>query len=101
MIENVNVTKKANIYFDGKCVSHTMVAADGRRMSVGVIFPSTLHFNTGSPEVMEIVAGHCKVKLEGEAAWTSYEAGQRFAIGPNSGFDIETRDVLEYVCHFG
>lgn len=101
MLENVNVTKKANIYFDGKCVSHTMTAADGRRMSVGVIFPSSLTFNTGAPEVMEIVAGHCKVKLEGEAAWTNYSAGQRFGVGPNSKFDIETQDVLEYVCHFG
>ncbi len=101
MIDNVSVTKKANIYFDGKCVSHTMTAADGRRMSVGVIFPSSLTFNTGAPEVMEIVAGYCKVRLEGEAAWSSYEAGQRFAVGPNSKFDIETLDVLEYVCHFG
>ena len=27
--DNVSVVKKANVYFDGKCVSHTVVLADG------------------------------------------------------------------------
>ena len=55
--ENVTLTKKANVYFDGKCVSHTIVLADGSKKSVGVIFPSNLLFNTGAPEVMELNAG--------------------------------------------
>src|SRR4051794_26154075 len=54
--DNVSVTKKANIYFDGKCVSHTVVMADGSKKSVGVIFPSNLVFNTGAPEIMELNA---------------------------------------------
>ena len=29
--ENVSVIKKANVYFDGKCVSHTVQFADGKR----------------------------------------------------------------------
>ena len=47
--DNVSVIKKANVYFDGKCVSHTVVLADGTRKSVGVILPATLTFNTGAP----------------------------------------------------
>jgi uncharacterized protein YaiE (UPF0345 family) len=61
--DNVSVIKKANIYFDGKCVSHTIVLADGSKKSVGVIFPSTLVFNTGAPEIMELNAGKCRIRL--------------------------------------
>ena len=31
--DNVSVVKKANVYFDGKCVSHTVNFADGSRKS--------------------------------------------------------------------
>ena len=39
--DNVSVVKKANVYFDGKCVSHTVLLADGTKKTVGVILPST------------------------------------------------------------
>ena len=55
--DNVSVIKKANVYFDGKCVSHTVLMADGSKKSVGVILPSSLTFNTGVPEIMEGVGG--------------------------------------------
>ncbi len=98
--DNVSVTKLANVYFDGKCVSHTVNFADGTRKSVGVIFPSTLKFNTGAPEIMEINAGVCKVKLAGEDTWNTYKAGEKFNVPGNSSFDIETLEMLDYVCHF-
>lgn len=99
--DNVSVVKKANVYFDGKCVSHTVVFADGSRKSVGVILPSSLTFNTGAPEVMELIAGKCKVKLAGAADWVAYEAGQSFDVPGNSSFQIEVTEALDYVCHFG
>jgi len=52
--DNVSVKKKANIYFDGKCVSHTILLPNGTRSTIGVIFPSSLTFNTQAAEVMEI-----------------------------------------------
>lgn len=100
-LENVAVTKKSNIYFDGKCVSHTVTFADGTRKSVGVIFPSSLTFNTGAPEIMEITGGQCKVRLAGASEWNTYSAGQEFKVGADSSFDIETIETLDYVCHFG
>lgn len=99
--DNVAVVKKANIYFDGKCVSHTVVFPDGTRKSVGVIFPSKLVFNTGAPEIMELNAGRCRVKLPGSAEWTTYGAGEKFSVPANSSFEIETVETLDYVCHFG
>jgi len=100
--DNVAVTKQANVYFDGKCISHTVQFADGTKKSVGVILPSTLTFNTGAPETMETVAGSCRVKLAGESGWTSYGAGQSFNVPGNSSFDIEVAgEPYHYVCHFG
>jgi uncharacterized protein YaiE (UPF0345 family) len=100
--DNVAVNKQANVYFDGKCVSHTVQFADGTKKSVGVILPSTLTFNTGAPEIMETVAGACRVKLAGESEWTRYGAGQSFNVPGNSSFDIEVAgEPYHYVCHFG
>ena len=100
-IDNVSVTKKANIYFDGKCVSHTVVLADGTRKSVGVIFPSSLTFNTGAPVIMEITGGKCRVRLAGAQDWVEYGAGTEFKVAGDSKFDIETLETVDYVCHFG
>ena len=99
---NVSVVAKANVYFDGKCVSHSITLADGTRKSVGVILPSTLTFNTGAPEIMESVAGSCRVKLAGENEWKSYSAGESFNVPGSSSFDIEVNgEPYHYVCHFG
>ena len=99
---NVSVVAKANVYFDGKCVSHSITLADGTKKSVGVILPSTLTFNTGAPEIMESVAGSCRVKLAGENEWKTYSAGESFNVSGNSSFDIEVSgEPYHYVCHFG
>jgi uncharacterized protein YaiE (UPF0345 family) len=100
-LDNVTLSKKSNIYFDGKCVSHTVLLADGSKKTVGVIFPSSLTFNTGAPETMEIVFGKCRVRLAGTSQWQDYEGGQRFDVPGNSSFDIETTELVDYVCHFG
>lgn len=99
--DNVSVVKKANVYFDGKCVSHTVVLADGTRKSVGVILPSTLLFNTGAPEIMELLEGKCRIRLKGDDAWKNYGGGESFSVPGDSSFDIETLETLHYVCHFG
>jgi uncharacterized protein YaiE (UPF0345 family) len=98
--DSVSVLKKANIYFDGKCVSHTVLFPNGERKTIGVIFPSVLTFNTGAAEVMEVNAGKCRVRLKGEVEWKLYGAGTRFEVPKNTSFDIETLETLDYVCHF-
>jgi uncharacterized protein YaiE (UPF0345 family) len=98
--DNVSVVKKANIYFDGKCVSHSVLFPDGSKKTIGVIFPSSLTFNTGAAEVMELNAGKCRIKLKGDSDWKTYSGGQKFNVPANSSFDIETLETLDYVCHF-
>jgi uncharacterized protein YaiE (UPF0345 family) len=75
--DHVTVIKKANIFFDGKCISHT-----------------------SSPEIMEIVSGKCRVLIEGQGDWKTYEGGQRFHVPAASHFDIEALEPVDYVCHF-
>ena len=98
--DNVSVVKKANVHFDGKCVSHTVLFPDGSRKTVGVIFPAALTFNTAAPEIMEINAGSCRVRLAGETEWKTYGAGESFQVPGDSRFDIEVTEMLDYVCHF-
>jgi len=97
-----SVATQANVYFDGKCVSHTVTLADGSRKSVGVILPATLTFNTGAPEIMETTAGRCSILLKGEAEWKSYGAGESYNVPGNSSFEIKVEgEPYHYICHFG
>ena len=100
--DNVSVVKKANVFFDGKCVSHSVLFPDGTRKTVGVVMPgSQLTFNVGTPELMEITAGTCEVKIAGESAFKTYTAGASFKVAANSSFEIHAKDEVNYVCSFG
>ena len=99
--DGVSVTTKANVYFDGKCVSHGITLADGTKKSVGVVLPATLTFNTGAPEIMECVAGSCEYKLAGTDAWVQSSAGEKFNVPGNSSFEIRVTEAYHYICHFG
>ena len=100
--ENVTVSTKANVYFDGKVVSHSLILADGRKKSLGVIFPGEYHFGTADSEVMEITAGACEVVLDGTTETLTVSAGNSFDVPGNSGFTIRVAgDPCEYICSFG
>jgi len=100
--ENVTVTCKANLYFDGKVVSHTIVFADGSKKTLGLIYPGTFKFNTDAPERMEIIAGACRVRLAGQSDWIGFAAGTWFDVSGQSSFEIAVdAGVAEYVCSFG
>lgn len=100
-IDSVSVTTRANVYFDGKCVSHGITFADGTKKSVGVVLPATLTFNTGAPEIMECVAGSCEYKLAGTTDWLRSGPGERFSVPGHSSFDIRVAEAYHYICHFG
>jgi len=38
--ENVTIVKKANVYFDGKATSRTILFTDGTRKTLGFIMPA-------------------------------------------------------------
>ena len=100
-ITGVTVTTAANVYFDGKCVSHGITFPDGTKKSVGVVLPATLTFGTGAPEIMECVAGSCEYKLAGSDVWVKSSPGEKFSIPGDSKFDIRVTEAYHYICHFG
>ena len=97
----VTVVAKANVYFDGNVVSHTVLLPGDVKKTLGIIRPGTYHFKTGAPERMEIIAGTSRVKLDGGTLQSDYAAGTQFDVPANSGFTIEVKSGLcEYVCSF-
>ena len=97
----VTATAKANVYFEGKVVSHSILLPDGSKKTLGLIYPGKFHFGTDKAELMEIVAGACEVKLDGQSSETSCSAGQSFQVPAKSGFDIEVKSgICEYICSF-
>lgn len=98
---NVTVDTKANIYFDGAVVSHTVHFPDSTKKTLGLIYPGKFHFGTAAPELMEIIAGSCEVILDGSTEVLSFEAGTAFEVVGNSGFTITVADgICEYICSF-
>lgn len=96
----VTVVTKANVYFNGNVVSHTVLFADGSKKTLGLIYPGTYHFGTGAAERMEIVAGQCVVTLDGKTDFSSYSSDQYFDVVANSGFTIQVSALCEYICSF-
>ena len=99
--DNVSVVTKANVYFNGGVVSHTVLFNDGTKKTLGLIFKGSYNFNTDAPERMAIVAGTCTVKLKGETQARTYGAGTYFDVPGKSSFDIAVEhEVAEYICSF-
>ncbi len=97
----VEVVAKANVYFDGKVVSHTVRFDDGSKKTLGLIYPGEFHFGTAAAELMQIIAGSCRARLDGSSEWRDYEAGSEFRVPAQSGFDIAVSSgIAEYICSF-
>ena len=98
---HVTAIAKANVYFDGGVVSHTVLFDDGSKKTLGLIFPGSYHFGTDAPELMQITAGTCRVRLDGDKQWAAYGEGESFNVPGKSGFDIEVSEgVAQYICSF-
>lgn len=99
--QNVTADAKANIYFDGRVVSHSIHFPDGSKKTLGLIYPGEYHFGTAAPERMEIIAGNCSVTLDGSESSADYAGGTHFDVAGNSGFTIRVSEgICEYVCSF-
>jgi purine/pyrimidine-nucleoside phosphorylase len=99
--ENVTVTCKANVYFDGKVVSHSIELSDGSKKTLGLIYPGEYRFNTDAPERMEITAGACRARLAGERDWKEFAAGTFFDVPGKSSFEIAVdAGIAQYICSF-
>ena len=99
--KNATITAKANVYFDGKVVSHAVILENGEKKTIGTIFPGEYKFNTSAAERMEIIAGKSKVCIDSSAEWIDYNEGTFFDIPADSSFKIKVESgITEYVCSY-
>jgi len=98
--EHATISKAANIYHGGKVSSRSIVTEQGESKTLGLMLAGDYSFTTDAPECMEILAGSCRVRLDGERGWQTYQAGDSFNVVGHSHFDIEVTDILDYICHF-
>ncbi|MFZ5809804.1 MAG: pyrimidine/purine nucleoside phosphorylase [Chloroflexota bacterium] len=99
--ENVTVVKKANVYFDGKVTSRTVLFPDSTRKTLGFMLPGDYAFNTGSREVMEILQGEMEVLLPQQSEWQTFSTGQSFEVPANSSFKLKLKVPVDYCCSYG
>jgi uncharacterized protein YaiE (UPF0345 family) len=98
--DNVTVIKPANIYFDGKVTSRTVLFADGEKKTLGIMLPGNYEFSTAEREIMEILAGSLRVLLPGSAEWRTCVAGETFEVPVCSRFKLEVTEVTDYCCSY-
>ena len=97
---NVTVVKRANVYFDGKVTSRSIIFSDGSKKTLGVMLPGEYEFNTGEKEIMEILAGDLEVLLPGEAEWKTVKGGEAFEAPAQSKFKLRIKKLTDYCCSF-
>ena len=97
---NVTIKKEANIYFDGKVTSRTVIFADGTSKTLGIMLPGEYAFNTAEKEIMEILSGDLDVSLPGKEGWQTFKGGSSFEVPANSRFELKVRTLTDYCCSF-
>ncbi len=98
--ENVTAVKKANVYFDGKVTSRTIIFPDGSKKTLGVMLPGEYEFGTGAAEIMEVIGGSMSVQLPGSDEWVTFTEGQAYNVPANSKFKLKISEVADYCCSF-
>ena len=97
---NVTVVRQANIYFDGKVTSRTVLFPDGSKKTLGIMLPGIYEFNTADKEIIEIMSGNLEVLLPRATVWKSYTGGDSFEVPARSKFGLRIKDLTDYCCSF-
>lgn len=97
---DVSVVKKANVYFDGKVTSRTVLFPDGSKKTLGIMMPGEYEFGSAEKEVMEILDGELDVLLPGTAEWKTVGAGETFEVAPDSKFSLKVKSLTDYCCSY-
>jgi len=98
--DNVTVIKKANIYFEGKVTSRTIVFAGGEKKTLGIMLPGEYEFNTADREIMEVLAGSMDIMLAGESEYKTYGEGTSFEVPARSSFKLIIKEASDYCCSY-
>lgn len=98
--DNVTVMRNANLYFDGKVSSRTVLFPGGEKKTLGIMMPGEYRFDTSKRELMEIQSGEVEVLLPGESVWQTLSDGDSFEVPAHAEFDIKVNTVTDYCCSY-
>ncbi len=98
--KNVTVTKKANVYFDGKVTSRSVLFSDGSKKTLGIMLPGEYEFNTADKEIMEIISGDLEVLIADAQGWKTIKGGEAFEVPAQSKFSPKVKSLTDYCCSF-
>jgi uncharacterized protein YaiE (UPF0345 family) len=98
--KNVTVVREANVYFDGKVVSRTVLFPDGSKKTLGIMLPGEYEFGTADKELMEILSGELQVLLPGQTTWKAVKGGEAFEVAANAKFKMNVSKLSDYCCSF-
>ena len=98
--KNVTAVKKANVYFEGKVTSRTLLFPDGSRKTLGIMLPGEYEFGTWSKEWMEILSGDLDVLLPGAGGWKTVKPGESFEVPAQSKFRLKVKSITDYCCSY-
>lgn len=99
--KNVAIIKKANVYFDGKVTSRTVLFPDGSQKTLGIMLPGDYEFSTEKKELMELLAGDLEVLLPGCDRWQTLQGGDSFEVPARSKFNLKVKSIADYCCSYG
>lgn len=98
--EHVTAETRANVYFDGKVISHTIWLANGERRTLGIFMPGVYEFGTAEAEVMNLTEGECEVMLTESDGWKFMKAGETFEVPADSKYGLRCYVPVQYVCEY-
>jgi purine/pyrimidine-nucleoside phosphorylase len=98
--KNVTIVKEANIYFDGKVTSRSIIFPNGSKKTLGIMLPGEYEFNTDKKEIMEIMSGELEVMLPGSGKWKPIRGGESFEVPGKSSFKLKIKSLTDYCCSF-
>lgn len=98
--ENVNVSKIANIYFEGNVISRNISFSDGAIKTLGVMLPGNYEFKTEKREFMEIFSGEMEFQLKDSQDWEIIKDGMSFYVPKNSSFKVKIKKLVNYCCSY-
>lgn len=96
----VTVVTAANIYFEGKVTSRTVLFPDGSKKTLGIMLPGEYAFGTADAEIMEIQSGSLDILLPGSDSWQRVEGPSAFSVPANSKFHLVVHTVTDYICSY-
>jgi len=98
--KDVTIIKEANIYFNGKVTSRTLIFSDGSKKTLGIMLPGEYEFATDTKEIMEILSGVLEISLPGEDGWREVNTGDSFEVPAQSKFGLRIKETTDYCCSY-